>query len=96
VFRHKPIGAPLRSAREKKHLTQVDVACARGVAQATVSMLEDGVLPPRLSSLYDQAAIVGADIEAINRELLSILPSLRAARHPLVDQIETELLSRVA
>ena len=84
----KSIGTRLRRARERRKLTQFEVAIALGNSPAYVSNVERGALPTSLASLQNLSRIVGADFGAIREELESHLPSLRAAATRLAREID--------
>jgi transcriptional regulator with XRE-family HTH domain len=59
---HK-IGMTLLEAREKAHMTQVEVAAASGVAQSDVSRIENGQILPTVPTLLKLLDAVGVTLE---------------------------------
>lgn len=60
----------LRELRERKKLTQVEVAERGGVEQVTVSQLELGkIRDPRISTLEKLADVYGVTLKAVREAL---------------------------
>lgn len=59
------IGEQLRKHRERRGLTQADVAAALGTSPQSVSLIEKGRTATPLEKLSAQARIVGAELEVL-------------------------------
>lgn len=89
MFLMPSIGRILERSRKDRRLSQFDVAAATGTSPALVSFAERGRLPGNLRTLRDFAEFVGADFGVIHAILVENLPTLRAARHRLVFDLES-------
>ncbi|MBA7521086.1 hypothetical protein ES705_13188 [subsurface metagenome] len=60
---------PIKKRREKKGLTQVDLALMVGISQMYISHFETGGLTPSKSHIKKISKILGISPETLNKEL---------------------------
>ncbi len=84
------IGSRIKVARERKHLTQEDLAAIVDLSPTHISVIERGVKPPKLATLIaianalDVSAdtllqdVVGRSVEGVSNELATEIMKLPA------------------
>ncbi len=84
------IGSRIKVARERKHLTQEDLAAIVDLSPTHISVIERGVKPPKLATLIaianalDVSAdtllqdVIGRSVEGVSNELATEIMKLPA------------------
>ena len=85
--------AVIRHARRLNRLVYIDLHHKTGLHPSVwTRVCRYGEIPRRLSTARTMAEAVGADWITVEAVLHAILPELRAARHPIVDELEQVML----
>lgn len=64
----KSIGEQLKNIRESKSISQRTVMIRTGIAQKTISRIENGIDSPRMSTILKIAHAIGAELVLIDAE----------------------------
>jgi transcriptional regulator with XRE-family HTH domain len=62
------IGEQLKTIRESKNISQKTVMIRTGIAQKTISRIENGIDSPRMSTVIKFAHAVGAELALVDVE----------------------------
>ena len=65
-------GSLLRYARDKARLSQRELGRRAGIAQATISLIEDGKTSPRFATLDRLLGVCGFELEIVPREGIGV------------------------
>ena len=80
------LSAALRAARQRKALTQQELAARLGLRQRQISDLERARTDPRLSTIRDVARGLDLELRLVPRQLLAAIDALERAGTTAADQ----------
>lgn len=64
------IGSRIKAARERKHLTQEDLAAIVDLSPTHVSVIERGVKPPKLETFVNIANALGVSADTLLQDVV--------------------------
>ena len=64
------IGSRIKAAREKKHLTQDDLAAIVDLSSTHISVIERGVKPPKLETFVNIANALGVSADTLLQDVV--------------------------